>query len=141
MGKSVKEKQQENRRKTAKDIWRELLDEEIEIYYHNVNRYINEIFERIISRRIILLSPRNKLRRTQFVHRILSWRDVKRKRIIWSDEKVFELHPQSGKVIVKVLPDDNPLDFALPRVQQGGGHIMVWGAIHWSGSKYISTLA
>jgi len=76
IGRSIKEKQQENRRKTAKDIWRELLDEYIEIDYHNVNRYINEIFEKIDSRRIILLLPRNKLRRTQFVHQILSWRDV-----------------------------------------------------------------
>jgi len=52
------------------------LDEDIEIDYHNVNRYINEIFEKIDSRRIILLLPRNKLRRTQPVLKILSWRDV-----------------------------------------------------------------
>jgi len=140
IGKRIKEKQEENRTKTAKEIWKELLDEDIELDYHNVNRYINEIFEKVGAKRIILISPHNRVKRTQFVKNVLSWREPKRRRIVWTDEKVFELHPQSGKVVLKVLPEENPLDYALPKVQQGGGHIMVWGAINWSGIVHLTKI-
>jgi len=96
------------------------LDEDIDLDYH-VNRHINEIFKKVERRRNILKVNRNKQRRTQFVQKMSSWRDVKRKRIVWADSKVFSLHLQSGKGILKVPPEEDPLDFALPRVQQGGG--------------------
>jgi len=100
IGKRIEEKQKENRKKTAREIWKELLDEDIDLDYDNVNGHDDEIFKKVEGRRIILITNRNKQRRTQFVQKVLSWRDVKRKRIVWTDEKVFSLNPQSEKVIL-----------------------------------------
>jgi len=134
----IEERQIEDRIKTARQIWRELLEEDDgldDINYHNVNECINEIFVKSYAKRMILLSSQNQLKRVSFVKKILSWRECKRNMIIWSDEKVFEMHPQTGQVILKLRPEENPLDFALPRMQQGGGHIIVWRAISTSGER------
>jgi len=100
IGKRIEGKQKENRKKTAREIWKELLDEDIDLDYDNVNGHDDEIFKKVEGRRIILITNRNKQRRTQFVQKVLSWRDVKRKRIVWTDEKVFSLSPQSESVIL-----------------------------------------
>jgi len=134
VGKKIEDKQKENRRKSAKAIWKELHTEHSNVNYHNVNDYVNEIFEKVEAKRVIILSNSNKVRRVQFVEQMESWRSVKRDRIVWTDEKLFVHYPQSEKVVLKILENEDPLDFALPRVQQGGGHIMVWGAINSSGT-------
>ena len=60
--------------------------------------------------------------------------------MIWTDEKSFELYPQENKFKLRLLEGENPEDFPKPKVQQGGGKIMFWGAITGFGQIFLDEI-
>ena len=132
------EKQLANRRRSANDIWRELIEEENEtLSYATVLRQLNLKFLHVPCPRLILISPKNKEKRVKWVESHLTWRSAKWNTVVWSDEKIFELHPQTGKLMIRIMPDEDRDQFALPKVQQGGGRVMFWGAISHQGALIL----
>ena len=81
--------------------------------------------------------PRNKLKRVSWISDHSTWRQYKWKKVIWTDEKIFAMHPLGKKLKVKILFDETPEDFSLAKVQQGGKKIMFWGAISGVGKIYF----
>jgi len=39
------------------------------------------------------------------------------KRVLWTDEKVFEFFPQNYKLAMRILPDEKIEHFSAPKVQ------------------------
>ena len=60
-------------------------------------------------------------------------RDWKWKSLIWTDEKIFRIQPQHQKLLVKILFDEDPIQFNLPLKQQSGKGLMFFGAISSKG--------
>ena len=55
--------------------------------------------------------------------------------VAWSDESPFSLFPKCGKVYVRRRPGKEFQRQCLkPAVKHGGGSIMVWGCVSWSGA-------
>lgn len=134
------EKQLENRFKHATDIVRELQAEDVNVSYDQVKRVIRENFKKVNSPLRINISEENCAKRVIWIQNHLNWRKSKWHKVVWTDEKMFELYPQKGRLCAKILPDEFPEDFPRPKVQQGGEKIMVWGAISGKGKLYLDVL-
>ncbi len=143
---SAKEKQtvidlqNTDRLKPATSIHKEMVESGYNLSYYQTWSIIHETFHATYAPYKIKLSQSNRLSRISWAEQFLSWRQWKRDLIVWTDEKIFCLYPQSKKMKVKLLPDESSEAYGLPRVQQGGGHIMVWGAITIFGKIYLATL-
>ena len=60
------------------------------------------------------------------------------KKVIWSDEKKFELMNSRRRVIVYRKPNQRyNLKFTKPSLKHGGGSVMVWGCFSWHGMGAI----
>ncbi len=131
--------QEEDRFRSAKDILRELIkNENISGELENVSYYqvwyvIRRNFKSLYAPYKIILKPQNLQKRLDWIQKHKNWRLDKWKNVVWTDEKIFRLHPQNKKLRVKIKFDENVNDFALPKKQQGGGSIMFWGAISGKG--------
>lgn len=134
------EKQLEDRFRHATDILRELKDEDVVVSYDQVKRVIRENFKKVLSPLRINISEQNRVKRVTWIQDHSNWRKSKWLSVVWTDEKMFELYPQKGRLYAKILPDEIPDDFPRPKVQQGGKKIMVWGAISGKGKLYLDVL-
>ena len=63
------------------------------------------------------------------------WRQPQWDRIVWTDESRFCLRVINGRLRVWRLPGERfHDDVVIPRVQGGGGSVLVWAAI-WTGGR------
>jgi hypothetical protein len=84
--------------------------------------------------RVPMLTEDQKRVRLDWAMRRCHWRDLW-KRVVWSDESRFLLHPVSGRTLVWRLPGERLHDkFTVQVTQAGGGSVHVWGAI-WIGGR------
>jgi len=84
--------------------------------------------------RVPLLTKDQKRTRLEWAMRRCHWRSLW-KRIVWSDESRFLLHPVSGRTLVWRFPGERLNEKFLVQVTQaGGGSVHVWGAI-WIGGR------
>lgn len=139
-------KMQENDRfKSAMEIYKQIINENKistlveDISYRQVLGVIRKNFESIYAPYKIVLSPQNIEKRLDWIEKHKNWRQNKWFNVIWTDEKVFRLHPQNKKILLKIKFDESPGDFALQKKQQGGA-IMVWGAISLKGKILLSVI-
>lgn len=85
-------------------------------------------------RHVPLLTKEQKRARLDWTMRRCHWR-AQWKRVIWSDESRFLLHPVSGRTLVWRFPGEQLNDNLVIQVTQaGGGSVHVWGAI-WKGGR------
>jgi len=136
----ILELQNVDRLRPATSIHREMIANGSNLSYHQVWSAIGKTFHATYAPYQIKLSQDNRSGRLKWAQSFLSWRQWKRDLVIWTDEKIFCLYPQSKKMKVKLLADESPEVYGLPQVQQGGGHIMIWGAIGISGQIHHATL-
>lgn len=84
--------------------------------------------------RVPLLTKGQKQARQDWAMARCHWRN-QWKRIIWTDESRFLLHPADGRTLVWRLPGERLNDnFVVQTLQAGGGSVHVWGAI-WTGGR------
>ena len=84
--------------------------------------------------RVPLLTKKHKRARQDWAMAHCHWR-VQWKRVIWSDESRFLLHPVDGRRMVWHLPGEQLKDeYVVSVMQAGGGSVHVWGAI-WTGGR------
>lgn len=136
----IVELQKENRHKTGTTIHREILDMGHDLSYKQTLKVINENFISVYAPYMIHLSEKNMEKRVAFCEKLLKWRDSHWNEVIWTDEKIFKTNPQNHKIVVKILFDENLEDFSIPRKQQGGKSLMVWGAISQRGKLHLQIL-
>ena len=80
------------------------------------------------------ISKRNRVKRLKFAENhadkpISFW-----KKILWSDESKFELFGTKNRARVWIKPGEEILQNNVQKtVKHGGGSIMVWGCVAWSG--------
>lgn len=110
-GKIVK-MQLEDRKRTASSIHRELLDDGSAISYFQTLHVIQGTFESVYAPYKIKITDTNKQKRIKWAIEHSKWRSWKFANVIWTDEKVFGLHPQGRKLKVKILPGESPEDFS-----------------------------
>jgi len=67
---------------------------------------INKFFDAVYAP--YKTQEKNKIKRIKLKEEILSWKTWKREAIVWTDEKIFALYPQSRKLIVKIQEDEDP---------------------------------
>ena len=133
----VIEKQLDNRRKSIMSICNEMLDENLEVSYNQTKRIINKHFRTVSAPRSIQISSTNKKRRLEWMEEYSNWGRAKWRKVVWSDEKSFEICPQKHRVNIKLLPGEDKEDFPITRGQQGGQRLLFWGAINGSGQLYF----
>ena len=87
-----------------------------------------------VARKKPMLSDKNKEKRVKFARKRQSWDADKWGKVLWSDEKRFNLFQSDGPTYVR-RPDGMALDprYVKPTVAHGGGGIMVWGCFCRSG--------
>jgi hypothetical protein len=47
----------------------------------------------------------------------MNWRNWKWDKIIWTDEKIFELYPLNKKIRMKIKDNESISDFTFPKVE------------------------
>ena len=143
MSKTIQDKiikiQLDDRFKSKKDVFNEIRDYTKDNPKYNCSSYyqvasqIDKNFTSIIAPYSIDLSATNILKRIEFCKFYLNLRNWRRKKIIWTDEKVFRLYPQNRKFTLKILKNQEESDViqkhAITKKQQGGASVMFWGAI------------
>jgi len=82
-----------------------------------------------------LLTQRHRQLREQWAMERSLWREPQWNRIVWTDESRFCLRVVNGRLRVWRLAGERFRDdVVIPRVQGGGGSVMVWAAI-WTGGR------
>jgi len=82
-----------------------------------------------------LLSRLNREQRMTWAMNHNIWPDATWRRVVWSDESRFLLHPCDGRLRVWRQRGQRFLEgFSEDAIAYGGGSVHVWGAI-WSGGK------
>jgi transposase len=82
-----------------------------------------------------LLTLRHRQLREQWAMQRSLWRQPQWDRIVWTDESCFRLRTMDGRLRVWRQPGERfRQDVVIPRVQGGGGSVMVWAAI-WTGGR------
>nr|KAF6360105.1 hypothetical protein mMyoMyo1_011063 [Myotis myotis] len=79
-----------------------------------------------------LLSAVTKIKRLQFAKEHKYWTVEHWKKVMWSDESCFQLHPADGRVRIwgKQHESMHPTCISTT-LQAGGGSVMVWGMFSW----------
>jgi len=103
------------------------MERQYDISYKQTLGIINSNFNSVYAPYKISLTQKNKANRVKWLNDHSLWRWCKWQRVIWTDEKMFALHPEGKKVRVRIMFDESPEDFGLERVQQGGKKVMFWG--------------
>ena len=102
----------------------------------SIHRRLKE--ERFVSRKRasrLELTPHHKEARMTWAMNRCHWRSPQWKRIVWSDEASFHLKERDGRLRIWVRSGEEVPDrFFFPRIQGGGGRLLVWGAI-WLGGR------
>ena len=81
------------------------------------------------------ISERNMSRRLILAKKFQNYPNWFWKRVIWSDEKKFELLTPKKRVIVYRRPGQRyKLKYLQPTVKHGGGSIMLWGCMSYFGT-------
>ena len=81
------------------------------------------------------LTERHKEARMTWAMSHCHWRSLQWKRVVWSDEASFHLKEKDGRLRVWVRSGEKVSDrFSFPRIQGGGGRLLIWGAI-WIGGR------
>ena len=83
----------EDRFKPAIEIFRELNTEGCEVSYDKVKRVIRETFIKSSAPLRIRISEENKAKRLLWIENHTTWRKPKWAKVVWTDEKMFELYP------------------------------------------------
>ncbi len=123
----VIEKQKTDRKKPATVIHREMMADGSDISYHQTLSVINDNFDIVYAPYKIEIRPCNKVKRVEWIEKHQQGRDWKWNLIVWTDEKMFRLCPQTKRVKIKIMEDESIEDFALPKKQQGESGVMFWG--------------
>ena len=132
-------RQLEDRFKSLIDIYRELNTEGCQVSYDQVKRVIGDTFIKSAAPLRIKMSEENKAKRVLWIESHSRWRRQKWSKVVWTDEKMFELYPQRGRLYAKILPDEYPEDF--PRQRLGvSPKIMFWGAISGEGKVFLDVI-
>ena len=114
------ETQLENRYKYGTDIFKELNERGVDVSYDQTIRTIREKFKTVNSPFRLSITPENKAKRVSWIHDHSTWRTAKWMKVVWTDEKAFELYPQGGQLHAKILPDESPDDFPRQKIQKVG---------------------
>lgn len=131
--------QKQDRFMSVKDIHKQIVKNETQnnikkqTSYWQVLRIINSNFKTKPCYYKINLSERNMFKRLIWIQKYKKWARWKFKKVLWTDEKKFELYKQGSRIKVKILLNESRKDFSLKKVHSGGGSIMVWGAINYNG--------
>jgi len=131
------QKQMEDRFKPYKEIYREVNDDGFDISYDQTRKVLIENFHVASAPSKLRISPENKKKRIEWIENHSTWRKNKWNRVIWTDEKLFELYPQNGRLHAKLQDGEWADDFSRSKVQQGGQKVMVWGVISGLGKVYF----
>ncbi|KAJ4440670.1 hypothetical protein ANN_08818 [Periplaneta americana] len=118
-----------NRRLSAIDISGELKSNlNIEVSRRTVSRRLTSagMLSRIATRKP-LLTPQNRQARYDWCKDHLDWTVEKWSTVIFSDESSFQLFPSSPTRIRRQADEKYSPGCVAPRVQKGGGSVMVWG--------------
>ena len=127
----------------------------------------NQISRQTVNRRLIerklssyvavrkpLLKPSDKTKRKQFCKKKLAMSNDQLRRIIFSDESNFTVINRKNRVIIRRRHNEKfHSRFIVPRLQNGGGSVGIWGCItcdgpglsflydgRMNGERYIETL-
>jgi transposase len=85
------------------------------------------LFGRMASRKP-LLREANKLKRLAFAEKYQHWTAADWAKVLWSDEKKFELFNSKRRLYVRrKIREPLRNDTIQPTVKHGGGSVMVWG--------------
>jgi Fe-S cluster biosynthesis and repair protein YggX len=77
-----------------------------------------------------LLRPVNKLKRLLWAIRHLNWSPEQRKRVLWTDEKKFELFNTKRRTYCRKRVGEQLRDDTVQgTVKHGGGSVMFWGSV------------
>ncbi len=76
-----------------------------------------------------LLTRVHKKNRSKFCRDRVHWTKEDWHRVVFSDESRFELFPRRKILVRRTSKEKFCTDCVVPRVQQGGGSVMVWGCI------------
>jgi transposase len=125
---------------------RELLDywqQQVSIW--TVYRRLREVgFRRRRALKRPLLTLRHRQLREQWAMQHSHWRQPQWDRIVWTDESRFCLRVIDGRLRVwRQVGERLRDDVVIPRVQGGGGSVLVWAAI-WTGGRsrlYVTQLS
>lgn len=83
----------------------------------------------------ILLTARHKEKRLQWAMKHCHWRTPQWKRIVWTDEASVRLHSKDGRLRLWIRSTETASEqFVIPRIQGGGGWLLIWAAI-WIDGK------
>jgi len=129
-----------NSAQTAVDVQKNLKHNDLlEISTQTVRRALRRNGLRArIKRKKPLLSKNHRKQRLEFAKKHKDWKEEDWARVVWSDESKFQLFGSDGKQYCWVKPSDqiDPRSVQ-PTVKHGGGNIMVWGCITWSGIGFM----
>ena len=82
----------------------------------------------------IPLTPRHMEKRFQWAMRHCHWLIPQWKRIVWTDEASVWLHSTDGGLRLWIRSTSEASEHNVPRIQGGGGWLLIWGAI-WIDGK------
>jgi hypothetical protein len=94
-----------------------------------------------IAARKPFINDRNRKRRVALAKDLLNKPISFWKRVIWSDEKKFELFGAKRRVIVYRRPGERyELKYLKPTIKHGGGSLMLWGCLSYYGGGALEII-
>jgi len=133
------QKQSDDRFKYTTEVHREVNDEGHELSYKQTRRVIKSNFHQDSAPLRSQITEENMNKRVSWINEHTQWRKPKWKRVVWTDEKIFELHPQKGKLYTQLLEGETSEDFPLVKMHQGK-KVMIWGAISGQGKIFLDVI-
>ena len=86
-----------------------------------------------------LLTARHRRLRLEFAREHLNWNWVDWSVILWTDESRFTMFQSDGPTFVRRRPGEQLRnDCVVPTVKFGGGGIMMWGAMSFRGTGFLT---
>ena len=148
-------KAKKNRAITANTIKNQLKEElNVRVSRVTVNRRLLEKnLKSSVATRKPLLTAKNRQARFNWCKDKLSWSVEKWNLVLFSDESSFQLFSNRPKLVRRSSSEKYNPECLAPRVQKGGGSVMVWGCLSGKGKgelqfvqgivnseKYINTM-
>lgn len=130
------QKAKRNRTVTANRIKNELEEEiaGIKVSRQTVNRRLLERnLKSCVATRKPLLTKENRKARFIWCQEKLSWTAEKWKTVLFSDESSFQLFSNRPRRIRRSVSEKYNEDCLAPKVQKGGGSVMIWGCLSGKG--------
>lgn len=144
-----------NRSITANSLKNELKEElSVNISRQTINRRLLEKnLKSCVATRKPLLTEKNRKARFEWCKDKLSWKPEKWMLVLFSDESSFQLFSNRPKRVRRTASQKYDPACLAPKVQKGGGSVMVWGCLSGKGTgelqfvdgtinsdKYIQTM-